>query len=138
MLTNSSKGLLFGPLVGGGAALVSVDFPAWLTAIFYGVLLLLMLPFLYETAYDRTEPNAQEDTEDKYVAPALPWLNFYRTNVNGLAPTPIWTTLDHVLRLSVFPSIAIPIVLFSWTWYWVRSPAPVLFICYADIEATSG
>ena len=46
-------GLLVGPIIGGFIDLVSQDWIPWLTAILFGVLLVLELVFIHETLYPR-------------------------------------------------------------------------------------
>ena len=111
---NSSPGLLFGALIGSFAALVSPEFVQWLSVIFFGALLIAMLLFLEETAFDRsTEFPAEANATE------LPWLNFTRTNTHGLKRTSMLETITHVLKLSTYPNIAIPVIAYSWTWYLV-------------------
>ncbi|CAE6522640.1 unnamed protein product [Rhizoctonia solani] len=113
-------GLLFGPLIGGFAALASWNFPNWLTVIIFGVLLLIMLIFLPETAGYPIQPpqySAQPPPVSSLpTAPtkALPWLNF-RTLLTRPKP---WDSTFHFFRLFAFPNIAITIIFYCWTWYW--------------------
>ncbi|KAJ1309037.1 hypothetical protein OPQ81_004718 [Rhizoctonia solani] len=113
-------GLLFGPLIGGFAALASWNFPNWLTVIIFGVLLLIMLIFLPETANYSIEPpqySAQPPVVSSHPGlptKTLPWLNF-RTLLTRPKP---WGSVLHFLRLFAFPNIAITIIFFCWTWYW--------------------
>ncbi|CAE6486768.1 unnamed protein product [Rhizoctonia solani] len=130
-------GLLFGPLIGGFASLASWNFPNWLTVIsrddasfsalythrtlaVFGVLLLIMLIFLPETAGYSVQPpqySAQPppiSSQPNMPAKALPWLNF-RTLLTRPKP---WDSMLHFLRLFAFPNIAVPIVFYCWTWYW--------------------
>ncbi|CAE6411749.1 unnamed protein product [Rhizoctonia solani] len=113
-------GLLFGPLIGGLAALASWNFPNWLTVIIFGVLLLIMLIFLPETAgYPIQPPQYSPQPPPALSQPtlptkALPWLNF-RTLLTRPKP---WDSTFHFLRLLAFPNIAITIIFYCWTWYW--------------------
>ncbi|KAF8681628.1 mfs general substrate transporter [Rhizoctonia solani] len=112
-------GLLFGPLIGGLAALASWNFPNWLTVIIFGVLFLIMLIFLPETASYPIQPpqySAQPPTSSQQALPtkALPWLNF-RTLLTRPKP---WDSTLHFLRLFAFPNITITIIFYCWTWYW--------------------
>ncbi|KAF8709440.1 mfs general substrate transporter, partial [Rhizoctonia solani] len=112
-------GLLFGPLIGGLAALASWNFPNWLTVIIFGVLFLIMLIFLPETASYPIQPpqySAQPPTSSQQAlsTKALPWLNF-RTLLTRPKP---WDSTLHFLRLFAFPNIAITIIFYCWTWYW--------------------
>ncbi|GAB1519732.1 hypothetical protein RhiTH_002800 [Rhizoctonia solani] len=112
-------GLLFGPLIGGLAALASWNFPNWLTVIIFGVLFLIMLIFLPETASYPIQPpqySAQPPTSSQQALPtkALPWLNF-RTLLTRPKP---WDSTLHFLRLFAFPNITITIIFYCWAWYW--------------------
>ncbi|KAF8605322.1 MFS general substrate transporter, partial [Ceratobasidium sp. AG-I] len=115
-------GLLFGPLIGGFAALASWNFPNWLTVIIFGVLLLVMLLFLPETGYPAklppytTQPNGPPPTNDSTLIKPLPWLNL-RT-LPGLSRPKPWDSTLHFLRLFAYPNIAITIMFYCWTWYW--------------------
>lgn len=123
-------GLLFGPLIGSFAALVSADFVAWLSAIIFGVLLCFMLLFLDETAYDRNNVKESEDEDKSSIEDSntpLPWLNFWKTNTHGLQHTPMLETTLHVLKLLTYPTVAIPVIVFSWTWYLVSCAKTIRF-----------
>ncbi|KAF8314783.1 MFS general substrate transporter [Clavulina sp. PMI_390] len=123
-------GLLFGPLIGSFAALVSADFVAWLSAIIFGVLLCLMLLFLDETAYLRV---VKDDNSDPAVTDSLslPWLNLWVTDVHGLERTSMLETIRHVIKLMSYPNVAIPVILYSWTWYlWIMCVITMLPVAY--------
>ncbi|KAG9121182.1 hypothetical protein FRC07_002978, partial [Ceratobasidium sp. 392] len=114
-------GLLFGPLIGGFAALVSWNFPSWLTVIIFGVLLVVMLLFLPETGYPvKISHYAVQHVDLPTSTPApvkpLPWLNL-RTLPGSNRPKP-WDSTLHFLRLFAFPNVAITIMFYCWTWYW--------------------
>lgn len=120
-------GLLCGPLIGSFAALVSADFVAWLSAIIFGVLLCLMLLFLDETAFNRDPITLRSDDNSSSSAgddrnPPLPWLNVWKTNTHGLQRTSMLETTLHVLRLLTYPNVAVPVIVYSWTWYLVSPP----------------
>lgn len=91
-----------------------------------------MLAFLSETSYPRDHTlSIRADThssistkstniEQSPKATRLPWVNFHKTDTAGLRKTPIWETALHVSQFHLYPNIAIPIIFYSWTWYWVR------------------
>ncbi|KAG9077047.1 hypothetical protein FS749_011117 [Ceratobasidium sp. UAMH 11750] len=112
-------GLLFGPLIGGFAALASWNFPAWLTVIIFGVLLVAMLLFLPETGYPTKMPHYtihHVDLPANTPVPIkpLPWLNL-RT-LPGSSPPKPWDSTLHFLRLFTFPNAAVTIMFYCWTW----------------------
>ncbi|CEL63690.1 putative transporter C1529,01 OS=Schizosaccharomyces pombe (strain 972 / ATCC 24843) GN=SPCC1529.01 PE=3 SV=2 [Rhizoctonia solani AG-1 IB] len=100
------KGLLFGPLIGGFAALASWNFPNWLTVIKTAVYP-IQLP---QYSVQPPSPLSQPTLPTK----ALPWLNF-RTLLTRPKP---WDSMLHFLRLFAFPNIALTIMFYCWTWYW--------------------
>ncbi|QRW01918.1 major facilitator superfamily transporter [Ceratobasidium sp. AG-Ba] len=115
-------GLLFGPLIGGFATLVSWNFPVWLTAIIFGVLLVAMLLFLPETGYPAKippytirQPNLPTNTSTP-IKP-LPWLNLRTLPGTMNRPKP-WDSTLRFLRLFAFPNVAVTIMFYCWTWYW--------------------
>lgn len=108
-----TPGLLFGPLIGGFAALISYTFPAWLTAIFFGVLLLVMFLFLPETAFPReaaVSPNG-------FTLKQNPFLNV--KPIAGLKHPKLWSTTASCIKLHTYPVLAIPTICYCWSWYWV-------------------
>ncbi|KAG8928706.1 hypothetical protein FRC02_006581 [Tulasnella sp. 418] len=118
-------GLLFGPLIGGFAALVSTEFVAWLTAILFGTLLISMILFLPETAYPRQKSDGDENSSGDDASnieasrpprPKLPFLNF-RTIPGIKAPQP-WDTTVRFFRMFAYPNVAISIMFYCWSWYW--------------------
>ncbi|KAG8972810.1 hypothetical protein FRC05_009532 [Tulasnella sp. 425] len=116
-------GLLFGPLIGGFAALVSTEFVAWLTAIFFGALLLSMVFFLPETAFPRHEviesgpPTTQDsDTSKISIVRSPPFINLFP--IQGLRHPKPWDTAVHFIRMFAFPNVVISIMFYCWTWYW--------------------
>ncbi|QRV87744.1 major facilitator superfamily transporter [Ceratobasidium sp. AG-Ba] len=115
-------GLLFGPLIGGFATLVSWNFPVWLTAIIFGVLLVAMLLFLPETGYPAKippytirQPNLPTDTS--ITIKPLPWLNLRTLPGTMNRPKP-WDSTLRFLQLFAFPNVAVTIMFYCWTWYW--------------------
>jgi len=114
-LNYSIQGLLFGPLIGSFAALVSPDFVAWLSAIIFGALLLGMLLFLDETAdCTNTSATQQENAEGSGGSCG-------QGNIRKLQRTSMLETTLHVLHLSTYPNVAVPVIVYSWTWYLVSS-----------------
>jgi MFS family permease len=99
-----STGLLFGPLLGGFAAIPSFLWPAWLTAILFGILLIVMVFFLPETAISRTHGPQR-----------TPFLNI--KPIAGLPPTRLWSTTLNCIHLFSYPKVCIPIMFYCWTWY---------------------
>ncbi|KAG8903564.1 hypothetical protein FRC01_009156 [Tulasnella sp. 417] len=115
-------GLLFGPLIGGFAALVSTEFVAWLTAIFFGVLLLSMVVCLPETAFPRREvlensgPKKDLDAPAPSIVPSPPFINVLP--IQGLRHPKPWDTIVRFIRMFAYPNVAISIMFYCWTWYW--------------------
>lgn len=100
-------GLLFGPLLGGFAAMASFTWPAWLTAIMFGILLVVMLFGMPETAPSTFSHDRKQ-----------PFLNV--TPIPNVTRPKLWSTTVNCLRMFAYPKVAIPIVFYCWAWYWVR------------------
>jgi hypothetical protein len=85
-----------------------------------------MLLFLDETANDYTNLDV---TGVNTPGKKPPWPNFWRTNVHKLKRTSMLETTLHVLRLSTYPNVAIPVIVYSWTWYLVsKTTSPRFFL----------
>ncbi|CAG7848404.1 SubName: Full=Related to MFS transporter, putative-Neosartorya fischeri {ECO:0000313/EMBL:CCA73663.1} [Serendipita indica DSM 11827] len=98
-------GLLFGPLLGGFAAMASFTWPAWLTAIMFGILLVVMLFGMPETAPSTFSHDRKQ-----------PFLNV--TPIPNVTRPKLWSTTVNCLRMFAYPKVAIPIVFYCWAWYW--------------------
>ncbi|KAG8898196.1 hypothetical protein FRB99_007606 [Tulasnella sp. 403] len=121
-------GLLFGPLIGGFAALVSTEFVAWLTAILFGTLLVSMVVLLPETAFPRhkvleeeealrnTHPNSSFSTPNESIFRPTPFLNF--RPITGLRSSRPWDTALRFVRMFAYPNIVVSIMFYCWSWYW--------------------
>lgn len=125
-------GLLVGPLVGGFMSLVSQQWVAWLTAILFGLLLVMEIFFLPETLYPRKhmllqqDPSAyskcSSDTEKHTPNPAmkctkhLPFLNFQK--IPGVNHPPPWDAALCFLRLWSFPNVVVIVFSYCFAWYW--------------------
>ncbi|KAG8825047.1 hypothetical protein FRC17_008880 [Serendipita sp. 399] len=87
-------GLLFGPLLGGFAAIPSYAWPAWLTAILFGILLLSMIFIMPETAHSAYI--------DGFSAQ---FLNFKQLPKSQ--KTRVWTTTVNCMRLFAYPKVLV-------------------------------
>ncbi|KAF8418086.1 major facilitator superfamily domain-containing protein [Tirmania nivea] len=116
-------GLLIGPLVGGFMSLVSQQWVAWLTAILFGMLLLLEVFFLPETLYPRKYMLSQlagnENGPEKSAIKCtkqLPFLNLQKVpGINHPKP------LDAALcfwKLWSFPNAIVIVFSYCFAWYW--------------------
>ena len=132
------SGLLVGPIIGGFVDLVSAAWIQWLTAILFGVLLVLELAFMPETLYPRnymlarmpmafgeSEPmdieklghrrgNAKE--VDLKRTKKLMFLNI--VPIPGMRHPKPW---DSFVRFGItfkFPAVVISVLIFCFAWYW--------------------
>ena len=104
-------GLVFGPLPGGFISLVYVDWPAWLTAILFGLSLIGMIIALPETAFDRRA--VLEEEKEPARQPFLLTKPLYeRTR------TMPWSYLLRFFKMFTYADVAIAVIFFCWTWYW--------------------
>ncbi|KIM25181.1 hypothetical protein M408DRAFT_220950 [Serendipita vermifera MAFF 305830] len=118
-------GLLFGPLLGGFAAIPSFLWPVWLTAILFGTLLLVMILSLPETA---CLPNGSVIKSS--------FLNY--KPIPGLPHPKLWSTAVNCIRLFTYPKVCIPIVFYCWTWYWfIMCPITMIPAAFPDYSPQS-
>ncbi|RPB28202.1 MFS general substrate transporter [Terfezia boudieri ATCC MYA-4762] len=117
-------GLLVGPLVGGFMSLVSQQWVAWLTAILFGLLLLLEVLFLPETLYPRkhmlSQPLSGNEKEPEKSAikctKQLPFLNLQK--VPGVDHPKPWDAALCFLKLWSFPNVFVIVFSYCFAWYW--------------------
>ncbi|KAI9893376.1 MAG: hypothetical protein M1814_006672 [Vezdaea aestivalis] len=129
-------GLLIGPLVGGFIDLVSPEWVQWLTAIFFGVLLVLELAFMPETLYPRNQMLSRlplEEHVDFGVSaekvklasasdvelPRTKQLFFLNVKpVPGMRHPKPWDSLVRFLLTFKFPAVVIAVCGYCFLWYW--------------------
>lgn len=138
-------GLLVGPLVGGFVTLISQQWVAWLTAILFGVLLLLEIFLLPETLYPRiymlsllpTTINQNVESKSEKLNPPtitpttapttaptidlnrtlqLPFFNFRK--VPGTKHPKPWDAMLYFFAMWSFPNVAIMVFFYCFAWYW--------------------
>ncbi|CAZ85746.1 unnamed protein product [Tuber melanosporum] len=126
-------GLLVGPLIGGFVTLVDQYWVAWLTAIFFAVLLIAQIFFFPETLYPRrlmlsqlpTSSGLRHDNEKTATVSAsndiartkqLPFLNIWK--IPGIEHPKPWDTLVRFIEMWTFPNVAVAVVVYSFAWYW--------------------
>ena len=108
--------------VGGFMSLVNQQWVAWLTAILFGLLLLLEVFFLPETLYPRTHMLSQQlPINEKEPGKSaikctkqLPFLNFQK--VPGVNHPKVWDSALCFLRLWTFPNVSV--IVFSYCFAW--------------------
>ncbi|KAL8765451.1 MAG: hypothetical protein Q9209_007478 [Squamulea sp. 1 TL-2023] len=146
-------GLLVGPIIGGFMALVSADWIQWLTAILFGVLLVLEFVFMSETLYPRTFMLGRMPTEtaggvnlemlaDEKGDPAeveikrttkLTVLNF--RPVPGLRHPKPWDSLVRCILTFRYPVVVIGVFIYAFAWYWwivsVITMIPAAYVQYS-------
>lgn len=104
-------GLVFAPLPGGFVALVSVDWPAWLTTILFGVTFSAMLFFLPETSFDRVAVVSGEKHATRF-----PFINYKR--IQEQKRTSPWSSFVRLFKMFSYYDVAIAVIYYCWTWYW--------------------
>lgn len=103
-------GLVIGPLPGGFISAVSVDWPAWLTAILFGANLILMIFLLPETLFERNlANNAEKGTKAAFFN--------YRRLVSGKRVVP-WSGLLDVWTMFRHFDVALAVCYYCWSFYW--------------------
>ncbi|KAG8818836.1 hypothetical protein FRC19_010283 [Serendipita sp. 401] len=96
-------GLLFGPLLGGFAAIPSYVWPAWLTAILFGILLISITTLMPETAHSAYIDGFSTS-----------FLNF--KSIPRSQKTRLWTTTVNCFRMFAYPRVCLPVMFYCWTW----------------------
>ncbi|KAJ9501368.1 hypothetical protein H2202_003162 [Exophiala xenobiotica] len=150
------SGLLVGPIIGGFINIVSPAWVQWLTAIFFGLLLILELLFMPETLYPRNHMLSQlplatasdeagVDIEKvgrrRSDAAAvnlprtkkLPYINY--KPVPGMRHPKVY---DSIIRFGLtfkFLAVSIAIFAFCFLWYWwILSVITMLPAAYIDYK----
>jgi hypothetical protein len=77
-----------------------------------------MLFFLPETAF----PREAAASLDGFTPKQTPFLNVMP--IAGLKHPKLWATTASCIRLFTYPAIAVPIICYCWSWYWVRDLLP--------------
>ncbi len=132
-------GLLVGPIIGGFMSIVSSSWVAWLTAILFGVLLILEVAFMPETLYPRahmlTRGNAsshiQHGAENKEelgqphtdaqidTIPRTKKLTYLNIKpIPGMSHPKPWDSAVRFALSFKFLALTIPVLVFCFTWYW--------------------
>ncbi|KAL9117667.1 MAG: hypothetical protein Q9187_005796 [Circinaria calcarea] len=146
-------GLLVGPIIGGFIDLVSSAWIQWLTAIFFGLLLVLEVVFMSETLYPRTTMltrmpmitgiSGQIDVEklgrrrsnaaDVHLkrTTKLPFLNI--RPVPGMRLPRPWDSVTRFFITFKFSVVLISVLVFCFAWYWwILSIITMLPTAYAQ------
>ncbi|KIW21382.1 hypothetical protein PV08_01962 [Exophiala spinifera] len=133
------SGLLVGPIIGGFINIVSPAWVQWLTAIFFGVLLILEILFMPETLYPRNHMLSQlpmaTASEESGVdiekvgrrrsdassvglprTKKLPFLNC--KPVPGMRHPAVYGELFRFAITAKFLAASLAIFIYCFTWYW--------------------
>ena len=132
------SGLLVGPIIGGFMDLVSAAWIQWLTAILFGVLLVLELAFMPETLYPRNHmlarmPMAFGESDPKDIeklgqrrgnatevdlkrTKKLLFLNI--VPIPGMRHPKPWDSFVRFAITFKFPAVVISVLIYCFTWYW--------------------
>ncbi|KIX04437.1 uncharacterized protein Z518_05305 [Rhinocladiella mackenziei CBS 650.93] len=150
------SGLLVGPIIGGFMNIVSTAWIQWLTAIFFGVLLVLEIFFLPETLYPRNHmlaklPMATASDEtgvdiekvgrrrsdagsvDLPRTKKLPFINI--KPVPGMRHPAVYDSILRFVLTLKFLAVTIAVVTYCFLWYWwVLSVITMLPAAYLDYK----
>lgn len=147
-------GLLVGPIIGGFIDLVSPAWIQWLTAILFGVLLILELAFMPETLYPRSHmlsrmPLVAEAGEialekrDRTLSTAtdvdlkrtkkLPFINI--KPVPGMRHPKPWDSIVRFIGTFKFTVVTVAVMTYCYAWYWwilsIITMIPAAYIDYS-------
>ena len=150
-------GLLVGPIIGGFVDLVSQDWIQWLTAILFGVLLVLELVFMHETLYPRNymlkrmplagggesgetvemekgaRGNGNVGDVDLKRTKKLPFVNY--KPVPGMRHPKPWDSVVRFVLMFRFPVVAIGVLIYCFAWYWwvlsIITELPAAYVQYS-------
>ncbi|KAL8934248.1 MAG: hypothetical protein Q9216_006001 [Gyalolechia sp. 2 TL-2023] len=146
-------GLLAGPIIGGFMDLVSAEWIQWLTAILFGLLLILEFVFMSETLYPRNYMLARMPLEhsegadiEKLNSPKddpakvelkrtteLMILNFQP--VPGMRHPKPWDTLLRFVLTFKYPVVVIGVLTYCFAWYWwilsIITMVPAAYVQYS-------
>ena len=141
-------GLLVGPIIGGFIDLVSQDWIQWLTAILFGLLLVLELVFMHETLYPRNlmlkrMPMAAAGGGDEVRGGSVEMqkgggglearrgvagdVGFPRTKqlpfinvkpVPGMRHPKPWDSVIRFVLTFRFPVVVVGVLIYCFAWYW--------------------
>lgn len=146
-------GLLFGPLIGGFVNLAGHIWIQWLTAILFGVILLVEIAFLPETLYPRElmlsasnvtarasggqgEKEAADSALDGSVVSIprtkqLPFVNI--KPLPGIAHPKVTDTILRFVKTFKYAVVPIAVCTYCFGWYWwVLSVITMLPVAYID------
>ncbi|KAL9602475.1 MAG: hypothetical protein Q9219_001767 [cf. Caloplaca sp. 3 TL-2023] len=146
-------GLLAGPIIGGFMDLVSAEWIQWLTAILFGVLLILEFLFMPETLYPRNymlacmplEHSGGEDIENVSIEkndPAKVELKrttkLFTLNVRpvpGMRHPKPWDSVIRFLLTFKYPVVVVGVLTYCFTWYWwilsIITMIPAAYVQYS-------
>lgn len=146
-------GLLAGPIIGGFMDLVSSAWIQWLTAILFGVLLILELVFMTETLYPRNymlsrmplsaggdidmekvEHQKRDPHEvDLKRTQRLLMINF--KPVPGMRHPKPWDSIVRFVLTFQYPVVVIGVTIYCFAWYWwilsIITMLPAAYIQYS-------
>ncbi|KAF4126245.1 Major Facilitator Superfamily [Geosmithia morbida] len=142
-------GLLFGPLIGGFVNIAGYKWIQWLTAIMFGVILIVEVVFLPETLYPRDrmittasskgvnvdEKVLASDTDNRANIPrtkTLPFINL--APVPGVQHPKPYDTIVRFVKTFKYVVVPISVMTYCFGWYWwvlsVVTLLPTAYISY--------
>ncbi|KAK3303887.1 major facilitator superfamily transporter [Chaetomium strumarium] len=151
------QGLYFGPLIGGFVNMAGYQWIQWLSAIFFGVILLAELFFLPETLYPRhlmlagtaqsavmTTPSSGDEKTVLATSPPnkhlivrktkdLPFANL--SPLSGIKHPRLYDTAFRFIKTFRYMVVPISVIAYCFGWYWwvlsVVTLVPVAYQTYA-------
>lgn len=137
--------------VGGFVTLKDQYWVQWLTALMFGVLLVLELCFLPETLYPRSlmlsrmlNSSSASTTTEKGADPDIAYDDIARTMqlpflnckpVPGIAAQKPYDALVRFVKTWSYPNVAIAVFFYSFAWYWwVLSVITYLPVAYIEFR----
>lgn len=146
-------GLLVGPIIGGFMDLVSADWIQWLTAIMFGLLLILEFAFMTETLYPRTYMLARmpvksitgtdiEKLDDrKGDASEVELKRTRKLMALNIRPIPgmrhpkPWDSVIRFVLTFRYPVVVISVLIYVFAWYWwilsIITMIPAAYVQYS-------
>lgn len=146
-------GLFAGPIIGGFMDLVSADWIQWLTAILFGVLLILEFVFMSETLYPRNymlarmpigEPGMADIERDEKQQDDPAKVELKRTKglfllnfrpVPGMRHPRPWDSVLRFILTFKYPVVVVGVLMFCFAWYWwvlsIVTMIPAAYVQYS-------
>ncbi|KAL8731708.1 MAG: hypothetical protein Q9181_004207 [Wetmoreana brouardii] len=145
-------GLLTGPIIGGFIDLVSAAWIQWLTAILFGVLLVLEFVFMPETLYPRnymlgrmplgsSGEDIEKTSQFKEDPAKVELTRTTRLRVLNFRPVPgmrhpkPWDSFVRFVLTFRFPAVVVGVLAYCFTWYWfvltTITMIPVAYVQYS-------